>query len=210
MRVALHTCCGPCLIEPLDDLATDCEVVVVYANPNIAPAEEYARRRDTLFEYAQRVGAAAVEVPYEPAVWESAIAGTEDDRRARCEACYRVRLGLVADYAVTHGFDAIATTLTVSPYQDPEAIREAGEGAASDAGLAYVHRDFRERYPEATRRSRALEMYRQNYCGCLLSKAEADAERAERRARRAEERRAAHESRAVEQRVVRQKTGGEL
>ena len=76
---------------------------------------------------------------------------------------------------------------TVSPYQNPAAIREAGEAACAAAGVRFMPTDFRERYPEATRRSRELGMYRQNYCGCHLSMREAE----ESRARRREERRRA-------------------
>jgi hypothetical protein len=72
----------------------------------------------------------------------------------------------------------------VSPYQQQQAVLEEGERAAAHAGLAYVHRDFRDRYPEATRRSRELGMYRQNWCGCVISDVEARRERAERRAAR--------------------------
>lgn len=188
MKVALHACCGPCLIEPLDDLVRENEVVIVYANPNIAPAAEYVRRRETLLEYADSIGASVVEVPYEPGIWEAAVAGLETDQPARCSACYRVRMELAAGYAASHAIDAIATTLTVSPHQDPVAIRAAGEEAASRAGLRYLHRDYRERYPDASRRSRELEMYRQNYCGCIYSRTEAETERARRRKTRAADR----------------------
>jgi predicted adenine nucleotide alpha hydrolase (AANH) superfamily ATPase len=76
----------------------------------------------------------------------------------------------------------VATTLTVSPYQDPQAIREAGEQVCMEAGVAFLVTDFRDRYREATRRSRELGMYRQNYCGCRYSESEAAAARAVRRA----------------------------
>jgi predicted adenine nucleotide alpha hydrolase (AANH) superfamily ATPase len=46
--------------------------------------------------------------------------------------------------------------------------------------VEFLVTDFRDRYPEATRRSRGLGMYRQNYCGCRYSEAEA-AEARERR-----------------------------
>ena len=63
--------------------------------------------------------------------------------------------------------------------------------------------DFRPYYDEATRRSRQLGMYRQNFCGCRISDLEAAAERAERKAERAAAKaaeRAAHASeRAAEQ-----------
>lgn len=184
-RLLLHACCGPCLIEPLDALADEADhVTIVFANPNIHPAEEYERRRDTLRDYAEQVGVDVVELPYDPTLWLDAVGPLANAGAARCRACYRLRLGAAATYAAAKGFDAIATTLTVSPYQDADAIRVEGEAAAAEAGVAYLHRDFRERYPDATRRSRELGMYRQNYCGCVLSEAEAKRERAERKAAR--------------------------
>ena len=51
-----------------------------------------------------------------------------------------------------------------------------------------MFRDFRCRYGQATQRSRALGMYRQNYCGCRFSIAEAAAERERRAAMRETER----------------------
>jgi predicted adenine nucleotide alpha hydrolase (AANH) superfamily ATPase len=180
MRILLHACCGPCLLEPFDALAASAEVSVCYANPNIHPREEYERRRDTLLAYAEDAAISVVELPYEPAAWLAATAGL--DRPERCRACYRLRIGMVAEEAARLGFDAVATTLTVSPYQDPDAIREEGEAACDAAGVAFLVTDFRDRYPEATRRSRELGMYRQNYCGCAPSEREADEERAARRA----------------------------
>jgi len=181
MRVMLHACCGPCLLEPYDALA-EYDVTVCYANPNIHPAEEYALRRDTLLEYARERGIRVVELPYDAQSWRDATAGLE--RPERCRACYRVRIGMVAEEAAREGYDAVATTLTVSPYQDHESIREMGEAACVAAGVRFLPTDFRDRYPEATRRSRELGMYRQNYCGCEPSIAEARAERDARKARR--------------------------
>jgi hypothetical protein len=173
------------LLEPYDALAEGADVTVCYANPNIAPEAEYARRRDTLLAYAEDVGIAVHELPYEPERWAQAVAGTEGDRVARCRACYELRIGMVAAEAAVGGYDAVATTLTVSPYQDPMAIVEAGEAACAAAGVRFHATDFRDRYPEATRRSRDLGMYRQNYCGCAFSAEEADADRAARKAEKA-------------------------
>ena len=185
-RLLLHACCGPCLIEPLDVLVAEADhVTVVFANPNIHPAEEYERRRDTLRRYAQTLGVDVVELQYDPIAWLDAVAPLANAGAARCRACYRLRLTRAARYAAEHGYDAIATTLTVSPYQDADAILAEGERAAAEAGVSYLHRDFRARYAEATRRSRELGMYRQNYCGCVLSEAEARRERAARKEARA-------------------------
>ena len=183
MNLLLHACCGPCLIEPLDALRAEADsVTVVFANPNIHPAEEYAHRRDVMAEYAANEGVDVIELPYDVASWLVAVGPLAEAGAERCRACFRLRLESTAAYAAANGFDAIATTLTVSPYQDGAVIAEEGERAAEAVGITYVHRDFRERYPDATNRSRALGMYRQNYCGCLLSDVEARSTRAERRA----------------------------
>jgi epoxyqueuosine reductase len=194
-RLLLHACCGPCLIEPLEAFAAEADhVTIVFANSNIHPVEEYERRRDTLKAYADEVGVEVVELAYDPAAWMAVVGPLASAGPARCRACYALRLGQAARYAAEHGFDALATTLTVSPYQDPEVIAEEGERAAQSVGVRYLRMDFRERYPEATRRSRDAGMYRQNYCGCVLSDAEARLERAERKsARQAEKARRADE-----------------
>ncbi|PKQ37114.1 MAG: hypothetical protein CVT59_09350 [Actinobacteria bacterium HGW-Actinobacteria-1] len=184
MKVLLHACCGPCLLEPFDALVAEHDVTVLYANPNIHPAEEYRKRRDTLLAYAAEHDIAVIEEPYDPTLWAQAVAGLEGNPAERCRACFRLRLGIAARTAASLGMDAIATTLTVSPYQDQAAVAEAGATAADEAGIAYLDADFRERYPEATRRSRELGMYRQNYCGCALSDSEAQAEREARREER--------------------------
>ena len=183
-RIALHACCGPCLLEPYDELASLADVTVVYANPNIHPLAEYRHRRDTLQAYADDRGIEVVEFPYDPRLWLAATTGLEADQPARCEACFRLRLGLVADLAVERGMDGIATTLTVSPYQDAEVLATVCAEVAREYGLAYVGRDWRDRYHDATTRAREAGMYRQNYCGCLRSEVEADAARARRRAKR--------------------------
>lgn len=186
MRLVLHACCGPCLIEPLDEFtqAAD-EVVIVFANSNIHPAEEYERRKETLVAYASDLGASVVELPYDPSAWVEAVAPFVRQGAERCAACYRLRLGEAARYAAENGFDAIATTLTISPYQSADAIRREGQAAAASVGIRWLDRDFRESYADAVRRSRELGMYRQNYCGCVLSDVEAREARAARRAERA-------------------------
>jgi epoxyqueuosine reductase len=181
MRIMLHACCGPCLLEPYDALANEHEVRVAYANPNIHPVDEYERRRDTLMEYAAARSIDVDVLPYEPGDWRAAVTGVEDDPSRRCRRCFELRLGMTAQHARDLGFDAVATTLTVSPYQDPDTIREAGEAVCAEAGVAFLVTDFRDRYAEATRRSRELGMYRQSYCGCEMSRAEAQEQRDRRR-----------------------------
>lgn len=72
----------------------------------------------------------------------------------------------------------------MSPYQYTRIIREELERACAREGIKACFADYRPFYDEATRRSREGGMYRQNYCGCRFSDAEAAAEREERRAAR--------------------------
>ena len=190
MKVLLHACCGPCLLEPFDALSAEHYVEVAYANPNIHPPAEYERRRDVLVTHAESERIPVRELEYDADEWSRAIAGHEDDPGRRCRECFGLRMRMVAEEAARSGFDAIATTLTVSPYQDPDSVMRAGHEAAERVGLRYLHRDFRPKYPEATRRSRELGMYRQNYCGCFLSEKEAAEARRRHRESRASNREA--------------------
>ncbi len=179
-RLALHACCGPCLLEPFDALlAEGYDPIIVFANPNIEPKGEYVLRLETLRSYADSRGIRVVEIDTGEELWRAATSGLE--RPARCHACYRVRLGLVSEWAASAGIELVATTLSVSPYQDAAAIARAGAAVAEAAGVRFLERDYRDRYADATRRSRDLGMYRQSYCGCLASGDEAAAERAARR-----------------------------
>lgn len=210
MKLLLHACCGPCSLEPTRLLrAAGHEIALFYANSNIAPAEEYDRRLATLRDWAVNENLSVIEGVRNPDAWENTAGrmgkaqGNPARREARCRACYRLRLEETAAHAREAGFDGIGTTLSVSPYQYTKVIREELERAAAKAGIAAVFEDFRPFYDEATRRSRALGMYRQNYCGCRFSDEEAAEERAERKAQRAAKRAAetaAHaEERAAEE-----------
>lgn len=177
-RLLLHACCGPCSLEPTRLLSQEgWDITICYVNPNIAPRAEYLHRLDTLARWARGEGIAVIEGPYEPLDWEREVARFGTNRLARCEACYRMRLRVAADIGAREGFDALATTLAISPYQLLDACNRELVGEAGRCGLEPLPRDFRSHYPQATTRSRELGMYRQNYCGCRFSAAESAWER---------------------------------
>lgn len=179
-RMLLHACCGPCSLEPTRIFADEgVDFAIHYANSNIFPPEEYAHRLATLAEHVSGPrGIELIEGDYDPDAWEREVAVHGANREARCRACYRLRFEETAREAAARGFDAISTTLTISPYQLTDIIIEELQAAAERHGLTADARDFRDRYGEATRISREKGMYRQNYCGCRFSIAEAEAERA--------------------------------
>ncbi len=170
MKVLLHTCCGPCLIHPFEVLSgSGHEVVAYYYNPNIHPSREYRRRLEVVREHCTKKGIELREGPYE---MESFLAAVASDPAERCETCFSLRLSKAAAEARLLGAQAFTTTLLVSPHQDQEKIRRAGESAAIEHGVLFMFEDMRSGYPEAVAESRRLGMYRQGYCGCVYSEKE--------------------------------------
>lgn len=185
----LHACCGPCSLEPVKYLREEgFEPTICWTNPNIQPVEEHDRRLKTLLAWADEVAHVPVIIAEDRRdLWEEKVAPAGLAREARCRACYRVRLEESCRVAKDEGFHYISTTLVVSPYQLFDACHEVLSKLAPKYGLEEVWRDFRPHYPESVTDSRALGMYRQNYCGCRFSAAEASIERHEARdARKAE------------------------
>lgn len=192
-KILLHACCGPCSLEPTRLLQQEgYDITIAYSNANIHPREEYEHRLDTLTTWANTQDITVLEGTYDPKEWRRRVGPAAEwgaDHAERCRRCYRMRLQEAAQMAVEGGFEGLSTTLAVSPYQFSEICHEELERAAAAVGLPAIWHDFRPYYPQATRRSRELGMYRQNFCGCTFSNAEAAAEREERKLKRAQEKR---------------------
>ena len=179
----LHACCGPCSLEPLRLLREEgFEPTICWTNPNIQPVAEHDLRLETLQAWARDVALVKVIVAGDDrGMWERGVAPHGFDREARCRACYALRLAESCRVAKEQGFTHISTTLAVSPYQLFDTCGDVLFALAKAHGLTPIWRDFRPYYPTATTRSRELGMYRQNYCGCRFSAAEAAIERHEAR-----------------------------
>lgn len=182
----LHACCGPCALEPVKYLRREgFEPVICWTNPNIAPLAEHDRRLETLLTWARDVARVEVIVAADNREgWDLEVAPHGFDRPRRCAACYQLRLRESCRIAREQGFECVSTTLAVSPYQLSDVCRDTLVSCAREAGLVPVWRDFRPNYEESVVDSRSLGMYRQNYCGCRFSAAEAAIERHEARDRR--------------------------
>ena len=180
MRCLVHACCGPCALESTRALAEEGrDIALVYDNPNIQPEEEYLHRLDVLKSFvAKPNGYALFEGTYDSDTWEREVGVYGRDRQNRCRACYRLRLTRSAELAAAEGFEALSTTLTISPYQFTDVVLEELRDAAEGQGLTALDMDFSGLYAQTTKKSRELGMYRQNYCGCRFSVDEAEEERA--------------------------------
>lgn len=178
----LHACCGPCSLEPVRLLRADgFNPVICWSNPNIQPAAEHDRRLATLLLWARDADVPVIVARCERWRWEVGCAERGFDRLDRCRACYAMRLAETCRVARERGFRYVSTTLAVSPYQLQDVCKDVLLKLANANGLVPVVHDYRRHYVDAQQRARELGMYRQNYCGCRFSAAEAAMERQERR-----------------------------
>lgn len=179
-KLLLHACCAPCSLEPVRLLMEEgFEPTILWSNPNIQPLAEHDRRLAELRRWCTENDLPLIVASDDRERWENGTARVGAlDRERRCRACYALRLAEACRVARREGFGHVATTLAVSPYQLFDVCNEVLGRLAAAQGLTPVIRDFRPWYPEATRRSRELGMYRQNYCGCRFSAAEAALDRA--------------------------------
>lgn len=173
MKLLLHICCSPCASGAVPWWQESAgEIVGFFYNPNIHPLLEYRRRLTGAKEVCELTGIRlVVDDSYDPAAWFAAVvpAGAPGGDGRRCRRCIALRLERAAQEAVAQGCDAFSTTLSISPWQDHEAIAAEGERLGALYGVEFLYRDLRPLYPETRRRSREWGLYRQKYCGCLLS-----------------------------------------
>lgn len=169
MKLLMHTCCAPCSVYCIDSLRNEgIEPTVYWFNPNIHPYMEYKARRDCLKEYTKSINVEAIfEEDYG---LDEFCKNVVCDLQNRCQNyCYKVRLEQTAKYAKEHGFDAISTTLLVSPYQKHDILKMQGEEIAKKYGLDFLYRDFRVGFRKGQAKARDLGLYMQKYCGCIFS-----------------------------------------
>ena len=174
-RLLLQSCCGPCSTYVLSYLKQYFDITLLYYNPNIQPRAEY----DLRLENQRKVLAAMPEVhilecAYDGEAYNAAVRGLEGEPEggARCTVCFRLRLEETARMAAEGKFDYFCTTLTVSPHKDAARINTIGRALGEQYGVAWLPSDFKKRegYKQSITLSRELDLYRQDYCGCLYSK----------------------------------------
>lgn len=165
----------------LEYLSEFFEITVFFYNPNIAPEAEFRYRAS---EEQRYIGAIRpkhpihyVEGAYDPERYYAAVKGLEKEKEggARCTVCFRLRLEEAARMCKEGGFDYFTTTLTISPLKDADRLNTIGREEAEKTGTNWLPSDFKKRggYVRSVELSKIHNLYRQNFCGCVFSKAEA-------------------------------------
>ena len=115
---------------------------------------------------------------YEPERFFALAKGYEAEPEGgeRCFKCYRLRLEEAARAAKAGGFSYFTTTLSISPHKNAQVLNELGKEISDTFGVPYLYSDFKKKngYRRSCELSTEYHLYRQDYCGCPFSKAEAE------------------------------------
>lgn len=178
----LHCCCAPCSSAVLERISDRAKVTVFFFNPNISPADEYEKRlaelKRLISEMKTKNPVKLLEAKYDPKEFFETVKGLESisEGGERCRKCFELRLGKTAEEAAAHGFDLFATTLTISPLKNAEILNEVGKEEAKKFEAVWLPSDFKKKdgYKRSIELSKEFGLYRQDYCGCIFSKKEAE------------------------------------
>jgi len=168
MNILFHICCAPCAINPLSRLRKQgFSVQGYFYNPNIHPYLEYQKRMSTVQEFSARAGlSVSYRDGYDLDEFLNRVAGKGP---GRCEQCYRMRLDAAAAETSRSGSSLFTTSLLYSKYQNHDLIRAVAEEMAREHRVELYYEDFRIGWREGIVESKAMGLYRQQYCGCVYS-----------------------------------------
>ncbi|MDO4622143.1 MAG: epoxyqueuosine reductase QueH [Eubacteriales bacterium] len=189
-HLLLHSCCAPCSSYVLEYLTAHFRITDYFYNPNIAPENEYRKRVE---ELQRLIDSLPLENPvvmdegkYDPERFYAMAKGLEEvpEGGERCFRCYELRLREAAEEAVRVGADYFTTSLSISPLKNAAKLNEIGLALEKEYGVRYLVSDFKKKngYKRSIELSREYDLYRQNYCGCVFSRKEAEKRDAEKAA----------------------------
>ncbi len=166
--VLIHCCCAHCAAYTVEYWRQQGhEVSALWYNPNIHPYLEHQRRLESMQSLAQEINLPlTVTDGYDIVEYFRRVAGHESER---CRHCFYLRLSQTAETAQNTGFSAFTTTLLISPHQQHDLLKETGNQIAKEMGRVFLYQDLRKRYSDSRHLTKPLDLYRQQYCGCIYS-----------------------------------------
>ena len=166
--VLIHCCCAHCAAYTVDYWRQQgYEASAFWYNPNIHPYMEHQHRLEAMETLVRETGLSLIVIDgYDIVDYFRGVAGREDER---CRHCFRMRLLKTAETARDKGFDAFTTSLLISPHQKHELLEEIGGEISADTGVEFFYADLRKRYSDSRHITKGMDIYRQQYCGCVYS-----------------------------------------
>jgi len=170
----LHVCCAHCAAYSIEYWRKrGFEPTAFWFNPNIHPQTEYQQRLEAIRSLSSTMNFPLIVTDFDAIVYFQAVSVNVTDR---CRFCFILRLRETASRARADGYHAFSSTLLISPHQKHELIQEAGNNAAAQFNVEFLYTDLRKRYSDSRRITKPLNLYRQQYCGCIYSELERESE----------------------------------
>lgn len=182
--VLVHSCCGPCSTAVVERILPDYDVALFFYNPNITEEDEYNKRLENQEKFVEKYCAdgkvkgklTLIKPRFEPDVFLEKVKGFENSPEGgdRCSICIKMRMEKTAEYASMYSYEKFTTTLSVSPHKNYNLILSVGNTLALRYGLSFLSDNYRKMagYQRSIELSKAYDLYRQSYCGCIFSKNE--------------------------------------
>ncbi len=183
-KLLIHACCAPCFVYIENDLRNNgllkddntyekVEYTPIFYNPNIHPKVEYERRKNAFIKFCDMKNLNGIVLDeYDLNGFAKTVVqdvGENKKYKIRCEYCYYKRLKKVFEYAKEHLYDVVSTTLTISPYQNHDIIKQVGKKLEEEFNIEFRYLDYRGHFREGQKMARELDIYMQKYCGCMFS-----------------------------------------
>jgi predicted adenine nucleotide alpha hydrolase (AANH) superfamily ATPase len=171
MKILVHACCAHCTAYTVEHWRKEgYDVTALWYNPNVHPFAEHKLRLEAMKNLSQNMNFPLVVIEgYDFREYFRRVAGHEDER---CGYCFELRLNRVAQKAKELGIESFTSSLLISPHQKHELVKEIGEKAALENGVNFLYADLRKRYSDSRHITKPMELYRQQYCGCVYSEYE--------------------------------------
>ncbi|MCK5684813.1 epoxyqueuosine reductase QueH [bacterium] len=171
-KILVHTCCAPCFSVVHNSLEKKfSSIFMFWFNPNIHPFTEYKNRFFSVEKYLESSpDLKMIKIhKYDIAEFVRNCAFREANR---CIYCYETRLDFLGKIASKSGFTHITTSLLASPFQQHEIIRSVCESVEKRYKVKFYYEDFRKNWKIRENSIVELDLYRQQYCGCIYSEEE--------------------------------------
>ena len=143
----MHSCCAPCSSYCLSYLAEYFKITIFYYNPNISPLEEYQKR-------------------------------VNEQKRLISELPVKNKICFEEGKYDPQTFFDMSKGLEDVPEGGIRCFKcyELRQREAAIYGINYLVSDFKKKggYLKSIEYSKKYDLYRQNYCGCIYSRAEAE------------------------------------
>jgi len=177
-QLVLHICCAPDEAWVVKTLQDQYDIHCFFCNPNVHPEEEYYKRLADAEKVAQLYRVPITADTYDPESWKQAVTGLEEtpEGGARCEECFLLRLRRTAQFCKELGWPRFTSVMSISPHKRIEMLNKTGEQAAKEYGVTFEQFNFKKNngFQNSIQLSKELGLYRQDYCGCILSKKESE------------------------------------